>query len=93
MTKHVEKSLLKNTWAVIFEGSSLDGLIDSSFLFSSSFIVSFELSKATVSSFFGVDEFVIRTVEDLGHFIPRGFDCFSSELTKNTIYFLIIQKY
>lgn len=68
---------------MIFEGSSLDGFEDSSFEISKAFEDSVEFSNSTAedSSCFGAGVFVMRTVADLGHLIPRGFDCFSNELT------------
>lgn len=69
---------------MILAGSSLDGFEDSSFSISRTFAVSLASPKsvATVdSACFGAEVFVMRTEADLGHFIPRGFDCFSNELT------------
>lgn len=66
----------------------MDGFEDSSFEISRTFSDSFKLSKSAGvadSACFGADVFVMRTEADFGHFIPRGFDCFSNELTGSII--------
>lgn len=68
----------------------MDGFEGSSFVISWTLVDSVALSMSTSavdSASVGADVFVMRTEADLGHFIPRGFDCFSNELTiKQKIY-------